>query len=552
MVSVEGAQLPLLADLWVDQEMPATLQALVRAKTQQPSQLPQHASAFHRGESRGGGSRNQAEISRKEGYSLREFVSRKRVRSPSMEKILEKKSNEGEELAKLKPTPEVEENLLASTFPPIPPLATTWPVSRNKDFVELGSERGSEDSPLKFETPSRTEQDVYEVSEDEQDQGEAPGSGGGFKLWHFVKGFSPRKPSIIKNLFGSWHSKTPEERGLDEVDAQKVPQERRKLGATKGRSTLPTKKRNKERPNVKKVLKHMSFGRWQLAKKRKALEEDFDANSSRSAKESRRRTVSKILATTTGKRAGSQVDGEDIKAVAAVLKDYNYKSAHLYLAELKLLHIEANDTWTQFLERIYKQCKLSTSRGLGPRKKAVEVPEDVWATPVSEVRGNKIKLLQAQRLFAMGVQWMMREIEIAALKSSNVRFDEVNKTVMLTWEECKTDQVGRTITRMLQCQCKDICDMRCPFDNLKKILGEAESRRKEADEDPWIAVARSGKPASKHVVLASWRSLFGKKVTGHSTRRSGALQYIRKGWSVSQVAFLGRWKSNIILQYVRR
>lgn len=38
-------------------------------------------------------------------------------------------------------------------------------------------------------------------------------------------------------------------------------------------------------------------------------------------------------------------------------------------------------------------------------------------------------------------------------------------------------------------------------------------------------------------------------MTGHSTRRSGALQYIRKGWSVSQVAFLGRWKSNIILQY---
>ena len=39
------------------------------------------------------------------------------------------------------------------------------------------------------------------------------------------------------------------------------------------------------------------------------------------------------------------------------------------------------------------------------------------------------------------------------------------------------------------------------------------------------------------------------KVTGHSTRRSGALQYIRQGWAVPHVGYLGRWKSNVILQY---
>ncbi len=45
----------------------------------------------------------------------------------------------------------------------------------------------------------------------------------------------------------------------------------------------------------------------------------------------------------------------------------------------------------------------------------------------------------------MEVQWMMREIEIAALKTSNVQFNNVNKTVTLTWEECKTDHSGRTM-----------------------------------------------------------------------------------------------------------
>ena len=35
------------------------------------------------------------------------------------------------------------------------------------------------------------------------------------------------------------------------------------------------------------------------------------------------------------------------------------------------------------------------------------------------------------------------------------------------------------------------------------------------------------------------------KATGHSARRSGALHYIREGWDIPQVGYLGRWKSAI-------
>ena len=34
------------------------------------------------------------------------------------------------------------------------------------------------------------------------------------------------------------------------------------------------------------------------------------------------------------------------------------------------------------------------------------------------------------------------------------------------------------------------------------------------------------------------------KITGHSARRSGALFYIRSGYALEQVKFLGRWKSD--------
>ena len=51
--------------------------------------------------------------------------------------------------------------------------------------------------------------------------------------------------------------------------------------------------------------------------------------------------------------------------------------------------------------------------------------------------------------------------------------------------------------------------------------------------------------------MDSWKTLYGSTITGHSARRSGALQYIRDGWPVSQVGYLGRWKSNVILEYAQ-
>lgn len=118
----------------------------------------------------------------------------------------------------------------------------------------------------------------------------------------------------------------------------------------------------------------------------------------------------------------------------------------------------------------------------------------------------------------------------------------------MTWFECKTDQEGATISRVLQCQCDDSsCGLRCPYDNAMQLVSSAFDSK--GGEPNAIATTIKGKEASKHMILKSWQRLFGKEVTGHSTRRSGALQYIRKGWSISQVAFLGRWRSNIILQY---
>ena len=64
-------------------------------------------------------------------------------------------------------------------------------------------------------------------------------------------------------------------------------------------------------------------------------------------------------------------------------------------------------------------------------------------------------------------------------------------------------------------------------------------------------MCKYGTIATKAQLIADWRALYGEGVSGHSSRRSGALQHICNWWSITQVAFLGRWKSNVILEYAK-
>ena len=142
----------------------------------------------------------------------------------------------------------------------------------------------------------------------------------------------------------------------------------------------------------------------------------------------------------------------------------------------------------------------------------------------------------------------MREIELAASTSKNVAFDDKSRLVTLTWRESKMDQEGATISRTLQCLCPGACDISCPYAVLEVLVNFACF---QGNEGASLSVCVEGTVATKAQLVADWRDLFGKDITGHSSRRTGALQYIRGGWSVSQVAFLGRWKSNVILEYAK-
>lgn len=237
--------------------------------------------------------------------------------------------------------------------------------------------------------------------------------------------------------------------------------------------------------------------------------------------------------------------------MAGTLRDAGYKSASMYMVEAKIIHIERGWEWTRLLDRQFKFCVKAANRGKGPPKKAPEVPEGQWAShsllPSPFRAETSVKM--AEHLFACGVHWMMREIEIANLRANDAKFDHTNRLVTLSWNESNMDQERLSVSRTLQCPCNGACNIKCPYAELEALTLQACLH---GHADGALSMCHDGARATKAQIVADWRQFFGDTITGHSTRRSGALQYIHRGWSITQVAFLGRWKSNIIiLEYAK-
>ena len=55
---------------------------------------------------------------------------------------------------------------------------------------------------------------------------------------------------------------------------------------------------------------------------------------------------------------------------------------------------------------------------------------------------------------------------------------------------------------------------------------------------------------SRFHLVKSWTDSINPKMSGHSARRSGAMFYTRQGLGLSDIMFLGRWKSSAVFRYM--
>ena len=286
--------------------------------------------------------------------------------------------------------------------------------------------------------------------------------------------------------------------------------------------------------------------RNKFTKQKGGIENFFDANSSKASKNSRRVTVQKLLELST---AEVVLNVEKIKMLATAFKEAGYKSGSVYLAEAKLMHVEAGGDWTAQLDRVFKQSKRALDRGRGPKSKAPEVPVQVRQEANYEKKVYKSVVLFPRELFQFGLVWMLREVEIANFDLDDLEVNTHYKKVTLRWKVSKTDPEAGEVRRTLQCLCHgQSCAWECPFFTTVDLMDKVKKRWGEESK---LARTKGGEIPKKNQIVSAWVEVFKRRVTGHSARRSGALHYIREGWDIPQVGYLGRWKSSMILEYAR-
>ena len=312
----------------------------------------------------------------------------------------------------------------------------------------------------------------------------------------------------------------------------------------------------KERSTSSAARRNTTCGendKWDIVEK---FEEGFFASTSRKPRESRRKTVKRILKDSTPGLVKTKFQLKDFSVLAATMKKEGYKAVKPYLIEAKMMHLDGGGEWPLAWDRKFKLCMKAALRDSGPTRKAKEVPREAWAenTESPEAGKDKTKLTRAmgKAAFAVATHWMLREIELTALKRDDLAFDVKNKKVTMNLRKSKTDTEAKGTVRVLQCTCDGNCGWKCPYEASWRLAhGEGHQTTTQRVDGGHIVLTQEGMKAKKSDVVKTWKALYGMDTTGHSPRRTGALQYIRAGWTIAQVAFLGRWRSQVIYEYAR-
>ena len=138
------------------------------------------------------------------------------------------------------------------------------------------------------------------------------------------------------------------------------------------------------------------------------------------------------------------------------------------------------------------------------------------------------------------------QIEASNCKWEHVRADGQAKQVSLNIPISKMDQSALGVKGTLQCCGESPCSRFCAWGVWQILVSAVPQERHRKGH---IFVDEKGNKLTRAKMIEGWKKVTGKDVTGHSARRSGAMEYIRRGLQIQELAFLGRWKSAVVLTY---
>ena len=288
----------------------------------------------------------------------------------------------------------------------------------------------------------------------------------------------------------------------------------------------------------------------ELLQARKALGKNFWSESSARSRASKRSEVVKVAKAVACSERIFPLQKEVIEGVAAALRAAGLKSADQYLNELKLMHVELGHMIPPWVSRCLWLCEKAALRNKGPTKHAMELNPREFTEKTWEVIAVEPELLSKPcEAYVWACVWMLRGIEARACNWEDVVTEEKSKTVTLKVPKSKMDQRACGVKRTLRCCGERPCSNTCVWKVWKKLCAARPENTQRGDP---MFVDKKGMRITKSNMILSWKRLGEEGVSGQSGRRSGAMAYVRMGLPIQELAFLGRWKSNVVFTYAEQ
>ena len=306
---------------------------------------------------------------------------------------------------------------------------------------------------------------------------------------------------------------------------------------------MPAKKRSFE--EVMDILQ----GECELKRARESLRGDFLAKSSKAAQRSKREQVLAMAKVSVGERGHVfPLSLNTIEDVAAAIKAGGWTSGDQYVNELKMMHVEAGFEVSLQMNKLLTDCKRSLKRNRGPVKRAPEFKlDDIeplnWMSCYTSTKST----LRPALSYAWAVIWMLREVEVSSMKWRDVTKCEVGKKITIFIPLSKCDQQGLGVRRTLQCCMNKSCFRWCCWRVWNEIFKAYRGPLRDPHE--YIFQDSEHRKLSKAKMVEGWARVTNEHIQGHSARRTGAMNYVRLGMPIQELAFLGRWKSTVVLSY---
>ena len=151
------------------------------------------------------------------------------------------------------------------------------------------------------------------------------------------------------------------------------------------------------------------------------------------------------------------MDPVNIKAIGSSLKACGYRGAQKYMSAIKQLRVSQGFAWSDLLELSARRFNMSTSRGIGPSRQSEPLPlNKVITIDLDELITDKDMPANGSAVACIASFWLLRELEMAAVKVQDVTFDHSIKEGRLLLSASKNDPEAKGVTRQWRCTCEGV------------------------------------------------------------------------------------------------